>query len=169
MNQCVTTGRRGGWTLVELLCVISVLASMMGVVAMFLGSTYKFNRDTQIQLQLHATVNRLARQFRDDARKSISMAAEGHRVMLTLPHDRLVSYHAEDGNVVRTELELGRQLTRDGHWLPRPWQSSWSRDDQVATMTLTRGLATALPSIRPGRSIVIQARLGGDLRTRERP
>ena len=152
--------RRSGWTLVEMICVVSVLVAIMGVVAGFLTATHRFHSATQAQLQFQATVNRLASQFRNDVRDSASAAVEGQALTLAQLGERTVVYRRTDDGIIRDSSDSKRTNTRDGFWLSADWQTAWTRDESFVILTLSAAPHTTRTMLRP---IVIKAALGGNL------
>jgi len=96
--------RRRGFSLLECLIYISVAGALLPFAV---HSTYKAIQSknaAQEHSQGLASLERLARQFRDDAREAMTATAadESKELVLTMPDDRQISYRVSDSAVERT-------------------------------------------------------------------
>ena len=156
MSRHPTRRKRSGWTFVELICVIAVLATIMGAVATFLGATHRFNAQTQSQLQFHTTVHRLATQFRRDIRDSVLVTVADQAITMDQMNAGSVVYQQTADGVLRIARDAQPAGARNGFWLPVDWQASWNHDERFVTLTLIPAPNTAASRIQ------IKAVLGGN-------
>ncbi len=160
---------RTGWSFVELLCVISVLAVIGGPVVTFLSTANQFQRMTRQQLRFQSNLRRLAEQFCADVRLCQSATNEDSGVLLSFGHGRTITYLATDVGIERIERKkvpfdeatnvdapAGQTVARDRYWLPWESDTTWQLDPRIASISVT-------PPKAIGKRVVIDAHLSGDL------
>jgi type II secretory pathway pseudopilin PulG len=102
------TRRRGGYALIELLVVITVVAAMLTLCAGMIHLLLKLDHAGRSASEVANDLGRLARDFRDDAHAaspdSPAARADG-RLTLALPGGRAVEYQVRPSDVLRTVRE----------------------------------------------------------------
>jgi type II secretory pathway pseudopilin PulG len=98
---------RRGFTLVELLALITSLAAILGATVTLMHFVLQMDTEARQRTHTVTTVGRLAEQFRHDvhqARGEPVVAADHRTAELRLPGDMLVKWRVEEANtLVRTE------------------------------------------------------------------
>jgi len=117
---------RRGFTIIELLVVITGVAIMLGLCAITLRLLMQLGVDGQARLTGAVALERLSRQLRDDvhACQAAELVADlkdpfkpaGLRLKMELDHS--VTYEAHDGSVVRDESRSGKAVRHESYSLP---------------------------------------------------
>ena len=157
-----------GMSLVEMLCVITVMSVVMGVITTFLSTTSRFNAEIRDQRELRATSARLADQFREDVRLSDSVSMNQDQIKLSSVMGT-ITYTNTDKGVAREASSQAGARQRDGFWLPDDWRATWRRTEPLVTLTLRPEDPEQDDenASLPQSDVVIQACLAGDLPQRD--
>lgn len=114
-------GRRG-YTLIEMVAVLSVGTVVMGVAVGLMLMLLRVERDSRMEVAERAAVNRLADQFRRDVRAADGLTPEGEDAslawQLSLEAGRVVEYRSEPGALLRAERADEKVLGRESYRLP---------------------------------------------------
>ncbi|NQT11818.1 MAG: prepilin-type N-terminal cleavage/methylation domain-containing protein [Planctomycetes bacterium] len=118
-------GRRG-YTLIEMVAVLSVGTVVMGVAVGLMLMLLRVERDSRMEVAERGAVNRLADQFRRDVRAADRLtpteSPEGEDApfawQLSVEAGRVVEYRAEPGALVRAERADEKVLGRESYRLP---------------------------------------------------
>jgi prepilin-type N-terminal cleavage/methylation domain-containing protein len=102
------TGDRRGFSLIEMMVVISAGAVLLGLCVVLIHTLLRLDRTSRARMSEGLAVGGLARDFRDDVRAArsarlLSDSARAGRLELFLPDGRTVSYRTRDGELVRLE------------------------------------------------------------------
>lgn len=162
--------RRSGYALIELLLVISSLAVVMGLCMALLHALLKLDRSARSHLAEASSRDRLARQFRQDARASSrfepkSATAPQDRIELLRPDGRVVLYRAREGHLVRTERSGDSNVRSESYNLPSRGIARFSVHVQDGSSFASLVLPRKKNPVGGERSheIRIEAHLGKDL------
>jgi len=143
------TGRKAGFTLVEMLLVISlssIVLCTVGVIFFGLHSAQRALGEHQTSID---NIARLAEQFRDDvhsaASAQITPAAESaannespHDILkLSQADNKTIDYEFEGNDVTRVVRTGDQVMGRESYALPERSQVQWQLDD-VASSTAKR-------------------------------
>lgn len=111
------TKRRPGFTLVELLVVMTIFLFLLSSVALSLGTLFRAQGNLQDELVEANAMSRLREQFRADAHRATTATVtndnEATTLQLTLPDATSVSYRLQSQQIVRTAHEGESVLHRD--------------------------------------------------------
>jgi hypothetical protein len=130
--KCVSQNRRAssarrGITIIEVLIVVTGVAMMLGLCAVSIQILMRLNADGQARYGAAVSLERLARQVRDDAHSSETAqiaalektAGNPTSLRLDMGPDHKVAYEPRDGSVVRTESQAGQVVRHDSYALAR--------------------------------------------------
>jgi type II secretory pathway pseudopilin PulG len=139
-----TRARRGGWSLLELLVVMTATATMLTVTAALVLQMLKVGQSERAAVVAAASLERLGRDLRGDARSATGPADVGpSRLLLLLPGGRSVEYTLGPREALRT-VRLGGKVE---HHEPYRWP---------------RGVVGRFESARDGASPFVALVLGPD-------
>jgi type II secretory pathway component PulJ len=102
---------RSGWTLLEILVVLPLMALLLSGSAMLLTALFRSQGALSSDIQQESTRSRLAAQFRADAHWSISARCEsGKECVFTGDDNQTVHYSVQETTILREE-RLGPEVT----------------------------------------------------------
>jgi prepilin-type N-terminal cleavage/methylation domain-containing protein len=114
--------RRRGYTLIEMLVVITVSTVMMGIAVQVLYLLARLEYGGREHVSRATIVARLADQFRSDVHAALrpipTEAAEKNQWQFALAGDRAVTYRALPGEVERREQVAGKPVRQESYALP---------------------------------------------------
>ena len=140
----MTRIRRPGFTLVEMLVVMTIFALMLSTVSVTVATLWRAQADVQNELQQSAIVMQLARQLRADGHLALSAAlspAEGDQVQvlrLTTSQGR-VEYALEPGRIVRMAYAADQLIHREVYSLVEMKITCSVQEETPTTLTLSVG------------------------------
>ena len=115
--------RRRGITIIEVLIAATAVSLLMSLCAVSIHLLMKLNADVQGRFSAAVTLERLARQVRDDAHASETAQVVADKkpagLRLRLEADHAVEYQSGDGGVVRTESRAGKMIRHETYILAR--------------------------------------------------
>jgi prepilin-type N-terminal cleavage/methylation domain-containing protein len=112
--------RRPGYSLVELLVVMTVATVVLGAAGVLLHTVLRTDQAVRDEQQAHAGISRLAEQFRADVHAAVAVeppaaeagaAAQPVEYRLRLPAGQTVLYRFETGKASRLE-QAGQEVKR---------------------------------------------------------
>lgn len=117
---------RTGWTLVEMLVTISVMATMTGIVVKTLTAMLLSERSGIEHVSRLATLSRLARQFRTDVHAAAKLEISSDLpdkplLLLTIGDNHNIQYESQPLGLLRTERRANQPLSRE-LWRLKPAQ-----------------------------------------------
>ena len=166
-------GRRA-YTLIEILVVIAVTTTLMGIGLGILHTLIRLEGGSREEIQQRAAMGRLAVQFRRDVHaakeliKASEPASEEARPawQLSIAPDRVVEYRVEPEQLVRTERAGSEILGEESFCLPEETNVSIARIGEAAPGIVRLRVSLhgprALLSMRSGLSV--EAQLAKDRR-----
>jgi type II secretory pathway pseudopilin PulG len=168
--------RRRGYTLVEMVLVIGALSAVLGLCVAVIGALMTLDRAGRARLNEGATLARLARQLRQDARAASKGEVTGRRqvpdrrLVLTLPDDRVVGYEWSAGRLLRTERAPGGPERRESFRLPLRGAPRFrvAEDGGATWVSLVFERKPGEAPLIPAHDYRVEARLGKDRRLAER-
>jgi prepilin-type N-terminal cleavage/methylation domain-containing protein len=112
---------RSGFTLLEVLIVLSAVAALLGLCAVSIQLLFRLSADSQSRLTAAMAIDRLARQLRADvhgceaARLATNekAAAQPPDLRLSIEPGHEVTYRPTAESVVRTESQAGKTTRRE--------------------------------------------------------
>lgn len=164
---------RGGFTLVEMLVVVTVFAFLLASVALALGTLFRAQGELQDELAQASIASRLAAQLRADAHlaSSAEVVQEGDTtsVLLVLP-DATISYATHPRRIIRTVTQGETETHHEVFSLLEGTTAHWViSSEPPAFITLTTSYRS--PALREGvalpREHRVEASIGlhaGDLK-----
>ncbi|HZW32325.1 MAG TPA: hypothetical protein VFF52_16550 [Isosphaeraceae bacterium] len=166
-------GARRGITIIEVIVVMTGVATLLGLCAVTLQLLLRLSADGQSRLGAATALDRLASQFRADVHaadsvqgdeKAAGQAAPAASLRLASGSRHLVTYEARAGRVLRVESGTGRPTRHESYVLDRGAGVRFEhRDDgrrRFLAMIVT-GRAGKEP-VDPPRPLEILALLGKD-------
>ena len=108
---------RRGYSLIEMLFVITVLSIMMGMTAMMIHGLMRISKASQSRLTETETLDRLGRQFRRDAHAATTAVSKPDVIEFQGP-DGTVTYGRAGGKLSRAEQAPGGSMRTDFFRLP---------------------------------------------------
>jgi prepilin-type N-terminal cleavage/methylation domain-containing protein len=161
-----------GFTLIEMLVVITLGAIVLGLCVMLTQSLLRLNRAGQARLTEGSALGRLSRTFRDDVRSALEANTDPEdakgpaRLTLTMPDRQILEYRFEGNALLRLGRVEGEVDRVDRFRLPgRATIRPEVRDDQGQTfVSLILDSPTDSRSRSALRGTRIEAVLGLDRR-----
>jgi prepilin-type N-terminal cleavage/methylation domain-containing protein len=132
VRPCLGTTRRG-FTLIEMLAVMTCLAIMMGLCAVTIQVLLRTGADAQERRSTTSALGRLAERFREDVHASdeaMVMASKDLRLARGSRPRVAIVYEVEDGRVARIESVDDTESRRESYLLGRGHTAAFeARDD----------------------------------------
>lgn len=140
--------RRGGYTLVEMLVVISVNSALMAVALALIGLLLKAERQGQRHFERVGTVTRLAQQFREDVASARSATLDHDRtdgaavspvpflLKLQGSGERTVGYWRDGERLRRVEYQTSQVTGREAYFLAELADAEFLVDGQNVAVRL---------------------------------
>lgn len=139
--------RRGGFTLIEMLIVITVFVFLLASAAMAIGTLFRAQGELQAELIEGNTLSRLSAQLRADAHlaNSAEMTDEAN-LQLHLPTSQ-ISYETQPRRIIRTVTQGESAAHREVFSLMEGTTALWELStEQPAFITLTTSFVS--PALR---------------------
>ncbi len=160
-------GTRRGFTLIEMLAVMTCLAIMMGLCAVTIQVLLRTGADAQERRSATAAIGRLSERFREDVHASdeaMVMASEDLRLARG-PRPRVaIAYEVEGGRVDRIESVDDTESRRESYVLGRGRSAAFeARDDGPRRFLALVVRPDARPEHpEPARTLEVLALVGKD-------
>ena len=145
--------RRRGFSLVELMIVMTIASVSIGLVGVCLQGLYRAEQRTRQQMTRRAALTQLGLRFRSDAHEAarVELAEQAKPedtvgLVLTAQAGHTVTYHADGGQVERTVQRGGQVVHHDAFRLPGV-QVAW---ELQAVGDQTLAAAVILHKTEPG-------------------
>jgi type II secretory pathway pseudopilin PulG len=135
--------RRGGWALIELLVVFSVLAVLMTIAAGLVFQMLRIGGSERSRVVVAADLERLARDLRGDGREAAAPDLRPDRLILSLPGGRAVEYGIARRDVLRTVRRAGKIEHREIYRLPLATTGGFELSREGSRPVIALVLATA--------------------------
>lgn len=151
--------RRNATTLVEVLGTLSVLLVLGVSAASILGSITQVGVRSNRALQSRASVERLAKAFRQDIHQASEISVSDVPLAIDLSTDSVTvryQWHEKLGSIRRTASEGETQLSIDTFELPDDFQPVISATDEMVVLRLNAADGAG----EKGQRWVIEARRG---------
>jgi prepilin-type N-terminal cleavage/methylation domain-containing protein len=105
---------RSGWTLIEMLVTIAVIATITGVAVKTLAAMLRSERNGVEHVARLATISRLARQFRADIHKASAIEISTDTpskplLLVTVNETQQIQYETKPAGLLRTERRANQQ------------------------------------------------------------
>ncbi len=130
--------QRRGFTLVEMLVVVTVFAFLLASVALAIGTLFRAQGELQNELAQASTASRLAAQLRADAHlaSAAEVVQEGEttNVRLTLP-SATINYATHPRRIIRTETQGDTETHREVFRLSEGTTTRWEISPAFVTLT----------------------------------
>jgi prepilin-type N-terminal cleavage/methylation domain-containing protein len=159
--------RRSGYTLVELMVVIAMLAVFMMIAIVLLGLLLRADAVGHDSLAAQLTTSRLSRQFRDDAHSAIAVSgAESHdSVTFAGTLEERIVWSAQAGRLTRTRYRSDTVTARESYRLHDSARFLIRDGGRLVELRAEQPLSTVVETssvnVRPAqRETVIQAVVG---------
>lgn len=161
--------RRRGYALLELMAVMTLLATIFGLCVTTIHGLLRLDRAGRARVQEATALSRLGRQFRQDVRAASAGRSPGKdklgaAVELTVPPDRIVTYRWTAGRLLRDERAPGRPEAHEAYRLPDRIAPRFQVLDESGIMWVTLEIDRKPDVARlfPARTYRAEARLGKD-------
>jgi prepilin-type N-terminal cleavage/methylation domain-containing protein len=136
-----TIHKRNGFTLIEMLVVMSVFTFMLASVALAMGTLFRTQGDLQDNLAQATSDSRLATQLRADAHqaKTVKLVQEeGLTIVRLVLSDATIEYTTHPNRIVRTVEQNETRVHREVFSLREGTTVDWKLSDGPPTfVTLT--------------------------------
>ncbi len=144
--------QRRGFTLVEMLVVVTVFAFLLASVALAIGTLFRAQGELQDELAQASNASRLAAQLRADAHRAstaeVVQEGETTNVRLTLP-SATINYATHPRRIIRTETQGDTETHREVFRLLEGTTTRWEVSaESPAFVTLTTSYRS--PQLREG-------------------
>ena len=154
---------RCGYTLVEMVAVISLMGTVMTVLVSILTFCIRTERTFSAEARKMQVTNSLATDLRNDIHKHDGKQISIDENKKTLHIDKNITYRWKEHRIWR-EVK-GEKKEQESYWFPKNSQASWSKDDASKLITLqiempTRIAAKSKNERKTFRSLTIQAQAG---------
>ncbi len=160
-------GGRGGFTLVEMLVVMTIFVLLLASVALAIGSLFRAQGSLQDELVQANAISRLGAQLRADAHQALSAEVAEVDALITvqleLPAETTVNYVTQPQRIIRTVSHDGTVVHREVFKLLEGTTAGWEvSGDSPSFVTLTTSYRS--PELRAGVALPrvhqIEASLG---------
>jgi hypothetical protein len=171
----IPRGARRGITIIEVIVVMTGVATMLGLCAVTLQLLLRLSADSQSRLGAAMALERLASQFRADVHaaatvefggKAGGQPAPGASLRVADGTRRVVTYEARAGQVLRVESGTGRSTRHESYELDRNAEVRFEpRDDgprRFIAMVVSR--RRGKEPLEPNRPLEVVASPGKDRR-----
>jgi prepilin-type N-terminal cleavage/methylation domain-containing protein len=160
-----TTIRRG-FTLIELMAVITLVSLALSAVAVLLNGVFQANRSAENHRALTRSIQRLATQFREDIHSASSVDLEPNEFVAFIAQTQtMAAYQVEGNSIQRSFGSLGQLLQRDTFDLPAGATVTFDDDADgtrsLASLVVTYPLNPNKPELSDRRTLRIEAAIGG--------
>jgi prepilin-type N-terminal cleavage/methylation domain-containing protein len=162
-NNRVAIPSRRGYTLIEMVVVISLMGTVMTVLVSILTFCMRTERTFSAEARKMQVTHSLATDLRNDVHKH-----EGKQISIddqkkTLHIDKNITYRWKDHRIWR-EVK-GEKKEQETYWFPINSQASWSKDNTSKMITLqiempTRIATKSKTERKTFRSLTIKAEAG---------
>jgi prepilin-type N-terminal cleavage/methylation domain-containing protein len=169
-----TPSSRRGFTIVELMLVVSAVSLVLGLCAGLLHVLLRLDRIGRSHLAETATVGRLARQFRNDVHAATGAKrldvgdGPASKLELNLPGGRIILYEGREHALIRTQHQRDENDRRETYALPScqgPWFFVQDADQKAwVSLRLPRGAGPDSDPKRLRHDLQIDALAGRDHR-----
>jgi hypothetical protein len=139
----MSTHRRG-YTLVELLMVITMTTFVLATVGVMLHGVFRLRQTMVDQSQFVDHLSRLAEQFRNDAHAAEAVKVLGPDLTVTMRGGKRIQYQIDTDGVSRTVYHNDEVMQRDSHFLPLEFQGTWKVDESPSGSKPMAGLQIAV-------------------------
>jgi prepilin-type N-terminal cleavage/methylation domain-containing protein len=147
--------RRRGFTLIEMLAVITVMTALMGLAVTLLILLMTADRTSRRQLIENEQIEQLAASLRRDVRAAVTAEvtdtpqALQSRLVLNTGAEQSVEYVISAGRITRTQSAGGKSAGREAYLfddlVEAQFQIETGQGRQFAALQLTRGKPEAAP------------------------
>lgn len=165
--------QRRGYTLIEMLVVVTVSAVLMGVAVQVLYLLARLERGGRESVGRATIVARLADQFRSDVHAALrsmpAAGAEKSQWRFALAGDSAVAYRALPGEVERREQVAGKPARQESYALPAESVAEIVIRTEPAPTVASLVITLPGPASAMGREIRIDAVLSKDHRFAKSP
>jgi prepilin-type N-terminal cleavage/methylation domain-containing protein len=138
--------RQQGYTLIELLMVVSLTSIALATVGVMLHGVFRAQRSMSDHTQFIEHFSRLAEQFRNDVHRSPSVEPTGRSCNFATPEGTQIEYRIDTDGVSRIVRTGNQVLQRDTHFLPTEFTGTWKLD---STGTGSKPIASLLIALLP--------------------
>ena len=107
--------RRTGFTLLELLIVLSVSSFLLVIAGAWINKTVQFTAKTNRIQRQHVALQRLASDLRNDIRSAIGMRLENDSLILNHADDRVATYTIS-GSTLRVNKQYNAKTIYQNHF-----------------------------------------------------
>ncbi|MBC8353048.1 MAG: prepilin-type N-terminal cleavage/methylation domain-containing protein [Planctomycetes bacterium] len=154
--------RRTGFTLVELLVVLTVFTFLLASVALAIGTLFRAQGELQNELAQATVASRIAAQLRADAHfaTSAEMIEEGDVdiVRLVLPNATKVDYATHPRRIIRTVTTSESETHREVFSMLEGTTTSWDISTETPVF-ITMTMSYRSPELREGVARPRQSRV----------
>jgi hypothetical protein len=156
---------RGGWQLIELSMVISVLAMLTVATTKAIMGLMSIEARAGEDLHNAESLARLTSQWREDAHRATNAAVVGDKVIFSQHGDVIATYTVSGGTLTREAPVSFRRRPASQTWqgLARQWTFEIAEDGRLASIVQQASpalLSAAGAHTAPPRSARIDAALG---------
>jgi prepilin-type N-terminal cleavage/methylation domain-containing protein len=125
-----TTSRRSGYTLIELMVVLSVSSTLLMVSVGWIHQSMTLASTMRDRQHHHQNLMRLSRQLRDDVHhgRSVSMASD-QQLVITFADDQKLSYTITDNGIWRRSINGGGPVSQDSFEFSQPVAARWDASE----------------------------------------
>ena len=110
---------RRGMSLVEVMVLMTAVATMLGICVMVLGLTMRLEADGRASIERAETISRLASRFRSDVHEARTIAMDGRVLRLGPSGGKVVEYRPDDARVTRVLVRAGKEDARETYRIPQ--------------------------------------------------
>ncbi len=140
---------RNGWTLIEMLVTVAVMAAITGIAVKTLAAMLRSERNGIEHVSRLQTVSRLARQFRSDihAATAVELGADiptKPLLLITVGDAHQIQYEKTPQGLLRTERRASQSARLE------PWRLSQTEFQCVETPGTPRLLTLIVDTLEPG-------------------
>jgi prepilin-type N-terminal cleavage/methylation domain-containing protein len=151
-------GCRRGISLIEMLVVIAVASTMVGLTVTTIHRLLGAEREATRAARYSASVARLARHFRDDLHAARAVewpaveAGKPAALVAALEGQRRIRYEVEAHRVTRLETDGAGEMHRDAYYFPLQSRLVFEPAGEPGLIRLTIAMPAGVPAAKPGDS-----------------
>ena len=132
--------RRPGYTLLEMVMMIPMIAMVLVVSMSWMHQTLKYTSKTRGYQRQHQQANRLVHRLRSDIRRGQSLSCDDKRLTIKNDNDSEINYSIDSNRIQLEHTANGNVIARDGFAFPTNTVLNWDTSELPNWVSLAGSL-----------------------------